>query len=111
MSYRHPHTGGPDCPCGPCQRRRADRAAARAAAARRRHLATVAERDGYVCQLCGDPVQMDAGWPAVTDRRRSVNLLYPVLDHVLPIALGGSDGPANLQLAHWGCNSRKGARV
>lgn len=35
----------------------------------------------------------------------------PVIDHVVPIVDGGGDTRANVQLAHWGCNSRKGARA
>ena len=32
------------------------------------------------------------------------------IDHVVPVAKGGSDHPDNLRPAHTGCNSRKGAR-
>jgi 5-methylcytosine-specific restriction endonuclease McrA len=32
-------------------------------------------------------------------------------DHVTPIALGGSQGQANVVLAHWECNHRKGDRA
>jgi len=32
------------------------------------------------------------------------------IDHVVPVALGGSDHPDNLRPAHTACNSRKGAR-
>jgi 5-methylcytosine-specific restriction endonuclease McrA len=34
----------------------------------------------------------------------------PTIDHILPIACGGNDTRANVQLAHFICNSRKGTR-
>jgi 5-methylcytosine-specific restriction endonuclease McrA len=58
----------------------------------------VFERDAWVCQLCGDPVERDA-----TERR-----LRPSLDHIVAIAHGGSHTWDNVQLAHVGCNCRKG---
>jgi 5-methylcytosine-specific restriction endonuclease McrA len=33
------------------------------------------------------------------------------IDHIMPVALGGSDEFSNLQLTHAHCNLRKGARV
>jgi 5-methylcytosine-specific restriction endonuclease McrA len=33
----------------------------------------------------------------------------PVIDHVIPLAAGGSDLRVNVQLAHYLCNARKGA--
>ncbi len=57
--------------------------------------AAVLERDGLVCQLCGDDVEPD-----------DVHL-----DHRLPHSLGGLDTLDNLQVAHALCNMRKGARV
>lgn len=65
-------------------------------------LAEVAERDETRCGICGDPVDMELRWP---DRGS------PTIDHVHPIALGGDDVLDNVQLAHFGCNSRKGARA
>lgn len=32
----------------------------------------------------------------------------PVIDHIVPLALGGDDTRANVQLAHFLCNARKG---
>jgi 5-methylcytosine-specific restriction endonuclease McrA len=65
-------------------------------------LAEIAERDGYCCKLCGVQVLMDLRCP---------ELMAPTIDHIVPISLGGDDTPANVQLAHFTCNSRKGARV
>lgn len=75
---------------------RTDRAVGRV----RRHA--IYERDRWVCQLC----------------RRKVNpkLTVPhpqaaTLDHVLPVSLGGTHDEWNLQLAHFGCNSKKRNKV
>jgi hypothetical protein len=51
-------------------------------------------RDGYVCARCGR-VELDRG---------AVHL-----DHIVPVARGGSNAPANLQVLCAGCNLRKGA--
>jgi len=32
------------------------------------------------------------------------------IDHTLPVALGGSEAPANLQALHWKCNRSKSDR-
>ena len=64
--------------------------------------AAIAERDGWVCHLCGDPVD-----PNVRGRTsRSVSF-----DHVIPITRGGFHAEHNIRLAHYGCNSRKGNRL
>jgi hypothetical protein len=60
------------------------------------------ERDGWVCQLCKDPVDRSLAYP----NPRSASL-----DHVLPIAKGGGHTRENAQLAHLGCNARKRDRV
>jgi hypothetical protein len=58
----------------------------------------VHERDGWTCHICGDPVDRDAVAP---------DLAAPVLDHVIPLARGGSHSEANLKTAHFYCNSVK----
>ena len=59
------------------------------------------ERDGWRCQLCRKPV----------DRTKSVpHPKAPVLDHIIPLAAGGTHEPANVQCAHFMCNSLKGDR-
>jgi 5-methylcytosine-specific restriction endonuclease McrA len=60
----------------------------------------VYERDGYVCQLCHKPVKMGQVVP---------HPKAPTLDHVLPLSAGGTHEYANVQLAHFLCNSRKSA--
>lgn len=62
------------------------------AARRAISLADLHERDGGVCQLCGERC---APWDATRD-------------HVTPWTRGGPDTRENLQLAHEWCNQAKG---
>lgn len=55
---------------------------------------------GTDCGICGEPVDLTVRFP---DRRCAS------VDHTVPVALGGADDGANLQLAHFGCNARKNA--
>lgn len=57
--------------------------------------AYIIARDGTTCGICGLPVL--PGEPLD-------------IDHIVPVALGGSDDPENLQVAHASCNRSKGAR-
>ena len=59
-------------------------------------------RDGWRCQLCGDPVDMCAEPSAP---------LAPALDHIVPRSRGGNDEPANLRLTHSLCNIKRGSAV
>jgi 5-methylcytosine-specific restriction endonuclease McrA len=63
------------------------------------------DRDGYDCYLCNLPVELTAnhvvgqpGWE-----------LYPHVDHVIPLALGGHDTLSNVKITHAKCNMAKGA--
>ena len=62
----------------------------------------VFERDGWVCQLCGEPVDPELKWPDV---------MSPSLDHIVPFVHGGDHSYENVQLAHLSCNSRKSDRM
>lgn len=62
----------------------------------------VLERDGWVCQLCGEPIDRLAKYPA----RRSQSI-----DHILPLHHGGLHEYENCQAAHLSCNASKGARM
>lgn len=62
----------------------------------------IAERDGTDCRICGEGVDMSL--------KRPESLFGPSVDHVIPRAHGGSDDPANLQLAHYWCNAVKSDR-
>lgn len=89
-----------------------DRCSIRLASARRRAVERSAfvenvsrwkiyERDGWRCQLCRKPVDRDKSVP---------HPLAPTLDHIIPLARGGTHEPANCQCAHFLCNSLKGDR-
>ena len=58
-------------------------------------------RDGWRCQLCG--ISTPAKLRGSTDARS------PQLDHILPLAAGGTHTRANVQLACRRCNQAKGA--
>ena len=61
------------------------------------------ERDGWICQLCGD----------LTDPTLDHNSdLYPSLDHIIPRSrqLVPDHSAGNLRTAHRICNSKRGAR-
>jgi hypothetical protein len=57
-------------------------------------------RDGDACWLCRQAVDVTATAPY---------RLSPSVDHVVPVLFGGLDDDSNLRLAHFGCNSRRGA--
>lgn len=54
----------------------------------------ILQRDRGHCGICGDPVMENTA----------------ELDHVIPLAAGGTHEPENIQLAHRACNRRKGAK-
>jgi 5-methylcytosine-specific restriction endonuclease McrA len=64
--------------------------------------AQVFARDGWNCHLCGDPIDREAVAPEP---------LAPTLDHVVPLARGGSHTMRNLRPAHFICNARKSDRM
>lgn len=60
------------------------------------------ERDEWICQLCGEPID-----PELRGRDR----MSASLDHRVPLAAGGLHESANVQASHLICNIRKGART
>ena len=56
------------------------------------------KRDGWQCWLCLDPIDPHA------DPQGDHG---PSLDHVIPLANGGTHEPANVRAAHRGCNARR----
>jgi 5-methylcytosine-specific restriction endonuclease McrA len=64
--------------------------------------ADIIARDHGLCQICGEPVDLTARAPAPRS---------PSLDHIVPLARGGTHEPGNVQLAHFLCNSLKGDRA
>lgn len=57
--------------------------------------AYIAERDGWRCGLCGG---------RVSRARKHPDPLCASIDHIVPVAAGGTNDLANLQLAHLRCN-------
>lgn len=100
--------GGRRQACDDCKRKNqavARRRLKRRRAARKRgvahecySLAEIALRDSERCGLCGRKVDM---------RKAVPHPKSPTIDHILPLAAGGDDTRANVQLAHFECNWRK----
>lgn len=65
-------------------------------------LDDIAERDGWRCWLCDEPVDPDM---SVNDQRG------PSIDSVVTKAKAKKSGPAEERLAHRGCNTGKGANA
>jgi hypothetical protein len=65
-------------------------------------LPAIFSRDRGLCGLCGKRV--NRRWKPNDSRAAT-------LDHIVPISLGGRHESANVQLAHFGCNSAKRARI
>lgn len=84
------------------QKNRRRRAMLRGVASDPYTMEEIAERDGHACGLCCRAVDMQLRWPHPDS---------PSIDHVLPLVHGGNDTRANVQLAHFGCNSGKCART
>lgn len=77
--------------------RRARKAGAEREAIRRQD---VFDRDGWICQLCGRPTDRQSKAPQPN---------APVVDHIVPLAVGGAHTFNNVQCAHFLCNSKKAA--
>lgn len=78
--------------------KRARRARKRGVAHEPYTLAEIATRDRFRCGLCGKRVAMKQAVP---------HPKAPTIDHIVPIADGGTDVRANVQLAHFECNWKK----
>lgn len=65
-------------------------------------VADLAERDGFDCAICTEPVDFSLKRP---------ERLSPSIDHIIPVSRGGTNTPENLQLAHLTCNIRKRNRM
>ena len=62
----------------------------------------VYRRDGGICGICGKVINLNIKAP----HAESLSL-----DHVMPLTKGGKHTYLNAQIAHYGCNSRKGNRI
>lgn len=61
----------------------------------------VFERDGWMCHLCGERIPQGLTYP---------HPLYPTIDHLVPLAIGGEHSYANVAAAHNRCNAVKAHR-
>lgn len=92
----------------------------------------IGQRDEWLCGICQDParlverlsvvplgeitveeiemsyVLLEEDWPEPTERLLR-NPLSASVDHIVPLAAGGTDDRSNLQIAHLFCNLYKGA--
>lgn len=63
--------------------------------------AVVFERDGWTCGICALPVDPADKFPEPSSA---------TLDHIVPVSRGGAHTLANVQTAHFYCNTAKGNR-
>lgn len=56
---------------------------------------------GDICYLCGDPINFKLRYP---------NPDSPSVDHIVPLARGGTHTLDNCAMTHWGCNNKKNVR-
>lgn len=66
-------------------------------------VAEIGERDGWLCGICGDTAR------PVDPARGRPDPLSASIDHIVPVAAGGTHTRANVQIAHWFCNQEKNA--
>ena len=69
-------------------------------------LDDLADRDGWMCWLCSRPIDPNA--------KHELKKTHPYglsMDHVLPLALGGTHTWDNVRIAHHICNSLRGAQT
>jgi hypothetical protein len=60
------------------------------------------QRDEWVCGICQHPIDANVKCPDAQS---------PSIDHIIPIARGGTHERGNVQAAHLGCNVHKGIKV
>lgn len=64
--------------------------------------AVIWDRDKGTCGICSSTIDPALSWP---------HKLCMTLDHIVPLARGGTHEISNVQLAHAVCNSRKSDRT
>lgn len=94
--------------CGRRVQNAARRAKVRGVAIENLHWRLLIAEDGPECHICGDDV--DSSDFEIVDGHHVIGLTYPTLDHIVPLAMGGTHERQNARLAHQYCNSVKGAR-
>lgn len=84
--------------CGRRQSKGRRRAAQRGAYVADVYRRKIFERDGWRCQICRKAVLRSKAVP---------HPRAPTIDHIIPLARGGTHEPANAQLACFACNCLK----
>lgn len=92
-------TGFCSSTCNKAAKRSARKRLRRAGASEPYTLREIAERDGWVCHLCGRKVP---------DRKYAARDDDPTIDHLIPVSAGGDDIKSNVALAHNRCNWERG---
>jgi hypothetical protein len=82
--------------------RRRRRARLRGAIVEKFNSKEIFMRDGWRCQICKRKIRKNAKYPHPHS---------PTLDHIIPLARGGTHERKNVQLACFICNSKKSADV
>lgn len=67
------------------------------------------KRDNGICSICGG--KCDWSDHQYRGRYFIVGKTYPTIDHVIPLAKGGTHSWDNVKLAHHSCNTAKGASL
>lgn len=63
---------------------------------------TVFERDGWICIICKDPID---------PKKRCPDWKAATIEHLIPLAHGGTHTWSNVAPAHLICNLRKGDSI
>lgn len=71
-------------------------------------LDALIERDNHRCHICGGKVSERRKFGKRGTPRGDMST-YPTVDHIIPVSRGGSHTWGNVKLAHWSCNSKRGA--
>lgn len=62
----------------------------------------ILKRDKYICQACGAKTKPE---------KKSTHPLYPNVDHIVPLSMGGEHSKKNCRCVCASCNSKKGNGV
>lgn len=70
-------------------------------------------RDNGVCYICGGLCDVNDKETKIINGKQVIKCgnNYPSIDHVIPLAKGGTDTWDNIALAHRICNTIKGAKI
>lgn len=73
-------------------------------------LKVLYKRDNGKCWICGKPCEWQDKY-TTEQGHRVTGANYPSKDHVIPLAKGGTHTWDNVRLAHFKCNTDKGAKL